>query len=202
MKQSNDVYTSPTIMSTAMVCALLDDRKTCTRRIPTSQWANVAMHFDMGHDIYLWVRESWGLYPKTAWHAPKIISPTDPDNAAYYKAGWERCKPTWKPSIHMPRWASRLSLRVTDVIKEPVRDISYDDAIREGIVDYTTDMNFARYGLPEWPEEQREVHPIHCFATLWDSLHGHKEGESWDDNPEVYAFTFEVIQQNIDEVAA
>lgn len=91
--------------------------------------------------------------------------------------------PKYGPSIHMPRWVSRLWLNVTEVRIEPLQNISELDARSEGI--YLTSS-----------EQYRRQ-----FRLLWDGLHT-EEGTSWLDNPWVVALTFEVHQGNIDGGAA
>jgi hypothetical protein len=103
----------------------------------------------------------------------------------------------WRPCIHMPRWASRLTLPVTEVRIERLQDISEADAIAEGVVQL-------RAG--EWLDYVsgdlgRGVAPVASYASLWNSLH-HEDGERWEDNPFVVALTFSVAQHNIDQVPA
>ena len=94
----------------------------------------------------------------------------------------------WRPSIHMPRWASRLTLIVTATKIERLQKIANADAIAEGCgvsLDHPT------------PERTREPFPVEAFKTLWMKLHG---ADAWDDNPEVVALTFTVHKANIDAV--
>lgn len=92
----------------------------------------------------------------------------------------------WKirPSIHMPRWASRLTLTVTDVRVERVQDISEADAKAEG---FPTDGDSHSWG----------VFSTDFFSDLWDSLNAAR-GYGWDANPWVEATTFTAEQRNID----
>lgn len=66
----------------------------------------------------LWVRETWARVPATAYRASsdveQRVDPTDRDFAAVYRAGWDRSAPRWRSPIHMPRWASRITLHVTE----------------------------------------------------------------------------------------
>ena len=104
-----------------------------------------------------------------------------------------------RPSIHMPRWASRLTLDVTETRMQRLQNISRNDAIAEGIasnpvqpgtwIDYPEGTSAAG-----WKDSRLS------FASLWESLH--KPGQSWIDNPEVVALTFTVHQRNIDREAA
>jgi hypothetical protein len=98
--------------------------------------------------------------------------------------------PQYRPSIHMPRWASRLWLEVTDVRVQRLQEISEADARCEGV---------ERAG-DGWRDYQgRFSHmlgPRECFATLWNSLHT-VEGERWQDNPWIVAVSFTVHHGNI-----
>ena len=138
----------------------------------------------------LWVRETWSrakLYPASH----EMFYRADGDvlgrqlSLSYVER--EKC---WRPSIHMPRWASRLTLRITDVRVERVQEISEDDAIAEG-VDTITMADVARQAA--WSRRQD-------FSRLWDSINGQRAGCSWADNPWCWCLTFDVIQQNVDEL--
>ncbi|MDB5814011.1 MAG: hypothetical protein JWN23_1128 [Rhodocyclales bacterium] len=95
----------------------------------------------------------------------------------------------WRPSIHMPRWASRILLEVTGVRVESLQEISDADAIAEGIHPY------AVYGgkVESWKGtetlECARVSPIDAYRDLWESING--EG-SWDANPWVWTISFKV----------
>lgn len=91
--------------------------------------------------------------------------------------------------IHMPRWASRLTLTVTDVRVQRVQEISNENAIAEGIEPHG--HAFTGYG------KQADVWmaPYDSFASLWNSIHG---PGAWDANPWVAAITFTVRKGNID----
>jgi len=91
----------------------------------------------------------------------------------------------WRPSIHMPRWASRITLKIADVRVECLQDISEEDAIAEGASPHRPEPeNFSCRAYP-W-----EPHKV-GFSLLWDSLNGKRPGASWADNPWVWAITFE-----------
>lgn len=103
------------------------------------------------------------------------------------------------PSIHMPRWASRLTLTVTDVRVEKVQDISEADARAEGIEAYAG-IDPECSGYRWYGNDAKASHwlpPVNSFRTLWDSING-KGGFSWDANPWVVAITFESHHGNID----
>lgn len=85
--------------------------------------------------------------------------------------------PRWRPSIHMPRWASRITLEVTDVRVERVQDISEEDAIAEG---------FALAGCGG-------EGPVRTFSRMWDQINA-RRGYSWESNPFVWCVTFRRIE--------
>jgi hypothetical protein len=96
------------------------------------------------------------------------------------------------PSIFMPRWASRLTLTVTDVRVERLQDISDADAIAEGI---TLSKEFPdRYLTPAGDYAV----PVIAYQRLWESIN--RPG-SWDANPWIVAYTFTVHRQNIDAMS-
>lgn len=96
----------------------------------------------------------------------------------------------WKPSIHMPRWASRITLEVVSVRVERVQDISEEDAVAEGCNGYTI---WGPVPGESWRTEPKEdVSAIDKFATLWDSINA-KRGFSWDINPWVWVVEFKRV---------
>jgi hypothetical protein len=129
----------------------------------------------------LWVRETWAHDAddlETARIAHEDVY-CDLTYGPYYHAT-ETAPETlkWRPSIHMPRWASRLTLEVTGVKVERLREISEKDALAEGI----------EPGI--WPRSE--------FVAIWDSIHGMTGPNAWGANPWVYALTFKVHKCNID----
>ena len=101
-----------------------------------------------------------------------------------------------RPSIHMPRWASRLTLTVTDVRVQRLQEISAEDAWSEGI------EAMAEAFICESPDcacgDACKI-PARNFSSLWNSLHG---PAAWDANPWVVALTFTVHRCNIDQMEA
>ncbi|MDS0448903.1 morphogenetic protein [Klebsiella pneumoniae] len=106
----------------------------------------------------------------------------------------------WRPSIHMPRWASRILLEITDVRVEQLNAISPEDAESEGL----ERTNFTGFGdepgLPSYPEpdvyfdplkKQWKEYPPEAFAGLWESIYG--EG-SWQANPWVWVIEFKRVE--------
>lgn len=193
----------PIIFSGPMVRALLAGRKTMTRRLASSPLRK-AQPGDR-----LWVRESLkhvASDPVTAEpcslhcymaNIPAGMDSANPyeDNYLFAEEGDVALKPRSIPSIHMPRWASRLTLAVTGVKVERVQDISDEDAKAEGI---------AWCDAFEWwhcDPNRDGAGPGHCsspanaFLGLWLTLHGE---ESLAENPEVVAISFRVIKSNIE----
>ena len=111
------------------------------------------------------------------------------------------------PSIHMPRWASRLTLVVTDVRVQRLQDIGEDDAKDEGLCCLSKDGGRVyKWGIPDkdgfpgkdddgWPWQMWCVGHRPAFAGLWNSFHG---PDAWAANPWVAAISFDVIRANID----
>lgn len=194
----------PIIFSAPMVRALLDGRKTMTRRLAwqTSrakrQGFSHAVIYDVAPSPWqqlkpgarLWVREK-ALY----W-----INNTGPDVnkpskvAAFASDGYELEEgERWTPSIHMPRWASRITLVVTATKIERLQDISEADAMAEGV-------ERSAAGTQQRNVGQVTVYTFRTgFVRVWGDLHG---TDSWLSNPQVVALTFRVIKQNIDTLEA
>ncbi|NWO10204.1 hypothetical protein HLV40_07310 [Chromohalobacter salexigens] len=100
----------------------------------------------------------------------------------------------WKPSIHMPRWASRIDLEITAIRVERLQDISADDARSEGIQTWIDSFKDG----PRYHENgQLDAYPVSAFSRLWKSING---ADSWDANPWVWVVEFRVIEPG--EVAA
>lgn len=97
----------------------------------------------------------------------------------------------WRPSIHMPRWASRITLEITDERVQRLQEISREDAIAEGIEGQSQSgpwRNYLRGGY--WFPEGHETAAIYSYRTLWESING---PGSWDVNPWVWALTFQRV---------
>lgn len=160
----------------------------------------------------LWVRErfaisgiGWGKKPKDA-QGGRVHYHADPDH------GWQSYWGNWRPSIHMPRFASRMTCVVTDVRIQRLQDMTEDDAFAEGIEEYEgivdivptpsgpSEVNGIRYGLSDVtePDELKEC-PIEAFEHLWDSLNKER-GYGWDDNPWVIAISYDLHRCNIDQL--
>ena len=177
----------PIIFSGPMVRAILEGRKTQTRRVMRPKPTEPFLPFTAecpcpyGHPgDRLWVRETWRVNGNK--HDYAIASRDD----VFYRADESYNEGVgWKPSIHMPRMFSRLPLEVTGVRVERVQDISYADCVAEGIVDVArAEKRTRRVGEA----------PIEQFAALWDSINA-KRGYSWESNPWVWVVEFKIAKR-------
>lgn len=154
----------------------------------------------------LWVRETWAdgigrpIY-RADWGEPVGDNyPAHPDakwlSELQRACGADVCKHEWRPSIHMPRWACREWLRVTNTRAERVQDITEEDAKAEGVQTerdyYGGDVPLMCQGSVAWHRYDERpcaaVSARHSFETLWDSTYG---PGAWDRNGWVWAYTFE-----------
>ena len=119
------------------------------------------------------------------------------DGAELPKLPPSRPPAKWRTSIHMPRWASRLTLIVSDVRVEPLQAISGEDARAEGVTSRGPDTAVYRDNAETNPEARRrfDAFCVREFSELWNSLHG---PDAWAENPTVVALRFTVEQRNID----
>jgi hypothetical protein len=106
----------------------------------------------------------------------------------------DQCKKL-RPSIFMPRWASRLTLTVTDVRVERLQDINREDAIAEGLTHKPGVIEPDWWMLPEPLLQGTWLSPVAAYRFLWDQING---AGAWDANPWVVAVTFDVREGNID----
>ncbi|MBC4256638.1 hypothetical protein H8M44_12325 [Klebsiella pneumoniae] len=108
----------------------------------------------------------------------------------------------WRPSIHMPRWASRIMLEITDVRVERLNSINEHDAIAEGLAEISKDWRTYKYGVPDrdgypgtddcgWPWHEWECYPISAYSKLWESIYG---ADSWQANPWVWVIEFKRVE--------
>ena len=212
----------PIIFSAPMVRAILEGRKSMTRRIVKADWLDDSwwqiQPKDGWHAVFmtevpygmerglvcpygspgdrLWVREKFDFSPCGMteceifyWADGSSQKRTPPNDYNPYLYPNERVR----PSIHMPRWASRITLEITGVRVERVQEISEEDVEREGV--------FNRSGMHDWDCENLgysgnetcacgAYSPQETFARLWQSIHG---PGSWDLNPYVWAISFKVV---------
>jgi|SRR6185503_3313759 len=158
----------------------------------------------------LWVREGWQWFGRTRngagpeggfQYRADLAQRTfqefqDPDARwrDFLQANEEDKLNRWRPSIHMPRWASRITLETTDIRVERLRDISEEDAKAEGM-----ESLGLRGG---WDGQMREFYsskeslsfdPVRKFRLGWDGLNA-KRGYGWEKNPWVWVITFKRIE--------
>jgi hypothetical protein len=181
----------PILFNAEMVRAILDGRKTQTRRVIRVQPSGdkviydpaIGFRFHGGPNIKqspygkvgdeLYVRETWSRN----------------GSCIVYRSTWKGNDKKWHPSIHMPKWASRIKLRVTDVRVERLQSISEEDAISEGIWKYGDEDSYKMYTATT---AFGTTNPIRSFKSLWESINK-KRGLGWDKNPWVWVIEFEVI---------
>ena len=139
----------------------------------------------------LWVRERWGVTGAAHWpDLPHASDPADPRRVVYYAAAFDRSGSSirWRSPIHMPRWASRLALRVEAVRVERLSAITEADAVAEGcggvvVADPATD--FGRVVT-------RAYRPaLDVFRERWDAINAGR-GYPWSADPWVWAVAFAV----------
>lgn len=221
----------PIIFSAPMIRALLDGRKTQTRRILREQpgegvgaWrvartpgGNACYEWRSKFGAYLgdvcrvygvgdrlWCREAWRTAAAYDDLAPSQMGGEEP---IFYEADGERR--TWghpvtspkgrlRASMHMPRWASRLTLIVTDVRVQRLQEISEEDAIAEGMMrdNVPGSESFGAWSggidfLYGWDAQG-------AFRRTWEIING---PGAWESNPWVAAYTFSVHKANIDSPA-
>lgn len=146
----------------------------------------------------IWVREAWGCShrgdstPGGRPYDPVILYQATDDAPTGCEAAvqWEPFK--WSPSIHMPRWASRITLDVTEVRVRRLQEITPADARAGGHL----------VGPANYPQEVHDDAARDWFMDLWDSLNANRPGCSWLDNPWVVAVTFKPRLVNIDQVTS
>lgn len=214
----------PIIFSTPMVQAILAGRKTQTRRVikingypitsPTESLEltedgliyhsvnSMSGYYKLSYqpsDI-LWVRETW---QHLRIKKPHRAIPIDFNFIKYiYKADGEIANSDgtpfkWRPSIHMPREAARIFLRVLNVRVERLQDISVQDAKNEGIrVHANGCVDGLAFGCYNGDDcvYNRCKRPIEYFHELWDSINA-KRGYGWNKNPWVWVYEFEKISK-------
>lgn len=199
----------PILFNTEMVKAILEGRKSCTRRIVKgfipndAVWGYTAFTpkgyiscrgtFADGYgekffklpyqpgDI-LYVRETWKKAP----------------NGYYYYEDWQRDDiadvTKWKPSIHMPKEAARIWLKVTDVRVERLHDITYNGALREGSEGIRCDhVALGVHGCTDCMNTGWIEPPQVEFMQIWDSTIKKPDLDQygWDANPWVWVIEFE-----------
>lgn len=199
----------PILFSAPMVRALFAGRKTQTRRalalgcigrnleLPPEK---LEARYQPGDT--LWVRESWRVGGQHDKIKPSLLTPEPVGYGADEPADTISRAGKLRPSMFMPRWASRLTLVVTETRVQRLQEISEADAHAEGVeaIDGAFDeVAFAARAqkLGMMCEDGRT-----WFAWLWDSLNSKRPRCAWADNPWVAAYTFTVHHENIDAYLA
>ncbi|EBA4600810.1 hypothetical protein BA656_11665 [Salmonella enterica] len=137
----------------------------------------------------IWVRETFGWQirrdPVGGTGEFRVYRATTPDAVRYQTASGEAAPMKWVPSIHMPRRASRITLEITDIRVERLNNISYDDAISEGIKQEWTciDPGLGSYAHKNDVQDD--------YETLWKSIYGE---EFWAANPWVWVIEFKRVE--------
>jgi len=140
----------------------------------------------------LWVRESFsGPYCMEAQDGMAAAAPSKwaHKSRIWYWADGQPTHGDWtrpRPSIHMPRWASRITLEVTDVKVERLQDISEADAMAEGIVNAGDDNGYQLADTSHYAGTASE-----SYASLWESING---PGSWGANPWVWCVSFKRLE--------
>ncbi|WP_312403895.1 hypothetical protein [Pseudomonas rhodesiae] len=235
-----EIKERPILFSAPMVRAILEGRKTVTRREVKKQAALdcLAAGFEPAFlalpgnaDLCpygkpgdrLWVRETWYCDHSEVQKGP-YLQPADmqdldqarEDGDLVYAADglnpYEQDQPTWRPSIHMPRWASRILLEITDVRVERLQDITEDQVQAEGCF-FTDYGRRCGHGVKGWSEvgacpAPEARHPQrngwmldrntsheqcldsnrNAFGNLWQSV-----GGDWSANPWVWVVEFKRV---------
>jgi hypothetical protein len=172
----------PIMFGPAMVRAILAGTKTQTRR-PVKLHADGTSYDRCRYGApgeLLWVRETWtnlarpGYQRVPVYRADGTSTDTLPEGVR------------WKPSLLMPRWASRLDLEVTGVRVERLQDISEADALAEGLVRWTGPSGGALYGINQGTVWDLDVRL--AYLRLWDSINGKRA--PWASNPWVWVIAF------------
>jgi hypothetical protein len=175
-----------------------------------ASWREQELRYAVGDRLY--VREAWRCNGWATDVATIFYRASEGDGYTamceqYPVAGKtpQRVTATWRPGIHMPRWASRITLTVTDVRAQRLQEISKEDAIAEGIEDVTSEVSSGDKSLRFWKRYRDGGwngyidNPIASYASLWTEING---PGSWEANPWVAAYTFRPVLGNIDEVPA
>lgn len=242
----------PILFIAPMIRAILDGRKTVTRRVvkpqPPARNGIVNAAYCGHPDVWLptgnicddtpkrwtcpygrpgdrlWVRETHALEhdveggePTHADGRPILRRPDDDVDGIlplwtqpHYRAtdpapdlccdreGCAQCRdhdmgPHWRPAIHMPRWASRITLEVTAVRVEWLQDISYEQALAEGAMNAAQTIDHFQPGGEETGDEtaRRLRWPQRDFELIWESING---AGSWAANPHVWVVEFRRVE--------
>jgi len=200
----NLIKERPILFSSAMIRAILDGRKTQTRRVIKQELVHTTSQCGMSVPYFkglgandeflkdkcpfgkvgdsLWVRETWQRECDGDGSFVQYLYKTDDqDLSDWVDVETDKAGIKWKPSIFMPRIASRLTLEITNVRVERIQDISEYDAKREGVTIPDVLDCFSPYKTE--------------FKKLWNGINC-KRGFSWESNPFVWAIEFQRVEVN------
>jgi hypothetical protein len=187
----------PILFFAPMVRAVLAGTKTQTRRAlrgfcppnrPEYDSESGRLEWFNGDEVFVGMRCPYGqpgtkLWVREAWRHRAIGEGGHPERGGYvYRAteNLDGLAERWKPSIHMPRDASRITLEVTGVRVERLQDISENDAMAEGAEPILV------------PPDGGSFPHVEGYRALWESLHG---AGSWDANPYVWVVEFRRLER-------
>lgn len=212
-----DVKERPILFSAPMVRAVLDGRKTQTRRVVRLRFNEnvsgpnfdglfsetkdpVTRYFACPYGApgdRLWVRETWGYFPGSLDSERQVLYRATVSNPPEWdtRRGDVSEFTVWRPSIHLPRWASRINLKVKAIRVERIQDISAKDILAEGAVARPHEDKY----LGKCPVSafDGKVYPDlkSVWAAGWDGING-KRGFGWTANPWVWVVEFEKVEES------
>ena len=205
------------LFSAPMVRAILGGLKTQTRRVvkgstefkgpynpeymeahkDSKGWASICPYGSPGER--LWVRETWspstGAVPLA--RVPNVDPRSEyPDIRVWYSCDNDRptwAETNWHPSIHMPRWASRICLEITGVRVERLNEISHHDALQEGLIEWSDPprVTTLHYGLNR--ADVWETSAPAAYKRLWSTIHAADGPNGWAANPWVWVVEFRKV---------
>lgn len=186
----------PIMFSSPMVRAILDGRKTQTRRLlkgNVEHWQDIGLyvsehkcpHGDPGDR--LWLREALVFSAEDGIAYASDGTPIDRDKVPSDAKPFTK---SFRPAMLMPRWASRITLEITEVRVQRLQEISVDDAIAEGVVEWGV-----REGKSKVFDGRARGVPynVNAFAELWNSINAKRA--PWASNPWVWAVTFKRVER-------
>lgn len=197
----------PVLFNTEMVRAILNGTKCCTRRIIKPQptysekdgfsWKGIAYGTDLPPTIQ---GASYNLCHKAQYQVGDILYVRETwcelSSGYEYKADGETIDHLgnvmkWHPSLHMPKEAARIFLKVTGVRVERLQDITEEPAVKEGCQAGSIEYQGAVWGQ----EDYDEWTAVDAFKEVWNSTIDKKESDryGWDANPWVWVYDFEVL---------
>ncbi len=207
----------PILFSAKMVRAILEGKKTQTRRVMKVQpWPDATVEVGPYHPHWIdrngesqpgpatfgaiWdhqdivnggdagLRCPYGAPGDTLWVREAHAISANPDLGPWYRLDHEEARSSgprvdvkWRPSIHMPRWASRITLRITDIRVERLQDISEDDAKAEGV----TPLDYAAHHVAAGCGARI------AFEQLWNKINS---PGAWEANAWVWVVAFERVK--------